>query len=141
MRRAAIEEAAPAEQDAPDYAARRNWDTCVRAREVFGIEHAVVVTSAFHVDRAVATCRAAGIDVTGYSVSDARFSARHRGVWRTRELAATGRALLDAWVLKPSPAVGGEEIDPYEPCELYASLAPSVREEAAPDFRRFDCAS
>jgi hypothetical protein len=60
-------------------------------------------------------------------------------VWRTRELAATGRALLDAWVLKPAPAVGGDRIDPYQPCQLYASLAPSVREEAATDFARFHC--
>jgi hypothetical protein len=60
-------------------------------------------------------------------------------VWRTRELAATGRALLDAWWLKPEPAVGGDRIDPYDPCELRASLAPSVQDEAAADFRQFDC--
>jgi vancomycin permeability regulator SanA len=139
MRRAAIQDGAPANVVAPDYAGRRTWDTCMRARQVFGIKHAVVVTSAFHIDRAVVSCRAAGIDVVGYSVPDGRFSPRHRAVWRTRELAATGRALLDAWVLKPAPAVGGDRIDPYQPCQLYASLAPSVREEAATDFARFHC--
>jgi hypothetical protein len=60
-------------------------------------------------------------------------------VWRTRELAATGRALLDAWVLKPAPAVGGEPIDPYDPCELRDSLAPSVRDESRVQFKRFNC--
>jgi vancomycin permeability regulator SanA len=139
MRRAAIEDGAPASVVAPDYAGRRTWDTCMRARQIFGIKHAVVVTSAFHVDRAVVSCRAAGIDVVGYSVPDGRFSPKHRAVWRTRELAATGRALLDAWVLKPAPAVGGNRIDPYQPCELYASLAPSVQAEAKPDFATYDC--
>ncbi|MCW2955371.1 MAG: Integral rane protein [Thermoleophilia bacterium] len=125
MRSRAIELGAPADQVAADYAGRRTWDTCVRAREVFGIERAVVVTSAFHVDRAVATCRAAGIEVTGLSVSDSEFRLRSRARWRTRELAATGRALLDAWVLRPEPAVGGDAIDPWNPCELRDSLAPS----------------
>ncbi|MCW2928867.1 MAG: hypothetical protein JWM86_2835, partial [Thermoleophilia bacterium] len=91
MRRRAIEDGAPAQLVAPDYAGRRTWDTCVRARQVFGIEQAVVVTSAFHIDRAIATCRAAGIDVTGYSVDESRHGVRNRAAWRTRELAATGR--------------------------------------------------
>ncbi|MCW2925358.1 MAG: putative integral rane protein [Thermoleophilia bacterium] len=139
MRTAAIEAGVAPEQVAPDYAGRRTWDTCVRARRVFGIRDAVIVTSAFHVDRAVASCRAAGIHVTGYSVSDDRFSVKHRAVWRTRELAATGRGLLDAWVLRPEPAVGGDRIDPYDPCELFASLAPSVAAESADDFGALGC--
>ncbi|MCW2926975.1 MAG: hypothetical protein JWM86_943, partial [Thermoleophilia bacterium] len=64
---------------------------------------------------------------------------RNRAAWRTREPAATVRALVDAWIIRPEPAVGGAAINPYEPCELYASLAPSVRQEAAGDFARFDC--
>jgi len=139
MRSSAVEAGIPPELVAADYAGRRTWDSCVRAREVFGIEEAVVVTSAFHVDRAVASCRAAGIDVVGYSVSDGRFEATDRMVWRVRELAATGRALLDAWVLRPEPAVGGSRIDPYEPCELYASLAPSVAREQAQEFGALGC--
>lgn len=122
MRTRAIELGASADQVAPDFAGRRTWDTCVRAREVFGIRDAVVVTSSFHVDRAVATCRAAGIDTRGYSVSDAGFPERDRAMWRLRETAATGRALADAWVLRPEPAVGGDPIDPWDPCSIRRSL-------------------
>ena len=32
------------------------------------------------------------------------------------------------------------QINPYEPCELYESFAPSVKKEAAKDFRQFGCA-
>jgi len=125
MRQQAIDLGAPSNQVAADYAGRRTWDTCKRAHDVFGIRDAVVVTSSFHVDRAIATCRAAGITTRGYSVSDASHSIGNRTKWRVRELAATGRALLDAWVIRPAPAVGGDPIDPYDPCQLAASLAPS----------------
>lgn len=125
MRARAIELGARASSVAADYAGRRTWDTCVRARRVFGIREALVVTSSFHVDRALATCRAAGIDARGVSVDDDGFAWTSRAKWRARELAATGRALVDAWLVRPDPAVGGEPIDPYDPCELRRSLAPS----------------
>jgi vancomycin permeability regulator SanA len=139
MRRAALEDGVPVRRVAVDYAGRRTWDTCVRAKQVFGIDDAVVVTNAFHVDRALVSCRAAGIDAVGMSVDDSRHGRANRAAWRLRELAATGRALVDAWWLQPAPAVGGAKIDPYEPCEIYDSLAPSVQEEAAKDFRQFNC--
>jgi vancomycin permeability regulator SanA len=125
MRRRAIDRGAPSKVVAADYAGRRTWDSCVRAKRVFGIDEAVVVTSAFHVDRAIAACRAAGIDVTGFSVPDKRFTTSLRSQWRLREVAATSRALADAWITRPEPAVGGAPIDPYDPCELKRSLAPS----------------
>lgn len=140
MRRAAIEQGVPVRQVAVDYAGRRTWDTCRRAKDLFGIDDAVIVTNAFHVDRALATCQAAGIASTGMSVDDSHYGSTSRMIWRARELAATGRALVDAWWLKPEPAVGGEKIDPYRPCELYESLAPSVKQEAAADFHQFGCA-
>ena len=125
MRQRALDLKVPATVIAPDYAGRRTWDTCIRARKVFGIRQAIVVTSSFHIDRAIATCKAAGIDTVGYSVSDARFSRKHRTVWRIRELPATTRALLDAWILHPSPAVGGTPIDPFDPCSIQRSLPPA----------------
>lgn len=141
MRSYAIEQAnVSPELVAVDYAGRRTWDSCVRAKEVFGITDAVVVTNAFHVDRALVTCRAAGIDATGYSIPDADHEVGNRAKWRVRELAASGRALVDAYWLQPEPAVDdGDRIDPWQPCEIYDSLAPSVRDEATEDFRRFGC--
>lgn len=139
MRDYAIEEGAPPELVAADYAGRRTWDSCVRARRVFGIRHVVVVTNAFHVDRAVASCRAAGIDTLGFSVDESAHGLAARTKWRLRELLATDRALVDAWLLRPDPAVGGDRIDPYDPCELRESLAPSVADRSAEAFAEFDC--
>jgi len=139
MRRRALEQGAPSDQLAVDYAGRRTWDTCVRARRVFGVRRAIVVTSSFHVDRTLMTCAMAGIDVQGLSVDDRRYAPTLRVRWRLRELAATARALADGLLVRPAPAVGGEPIDPYDPCELLGSLAPSVAADAAADFKQHGC--
>ncbi|TQN32512.1 vancomycin permeability regulator SanA [Haloactinospora alba] len=54
----------------------RTWDTCLRARHVYGVEQALVVTQYFHLRRAVVLCRAAGIDTVG--VGDPSFGVRPR---------------------------------------------------------------
>jgi len=41
------------------------YDSCVRARQVFGVTRAIVVTQSYHLPRAVTLCRHAGIDVDG----------------------------------------------------------------------------
>jgi vancomycin permeability regulator SanA len=46
-----------------DYAGFDTWDTCLRAREQFGVTDAVVVTQERYADRAAALCDATGIDI------------------------------------------------------------------------------
>src|SRR5258706_5761435 len=41
------------------------YDSCLRARQVYGVTKALVVTQAYHVARAVTLCRHAGIDADG----------------------------------------------------------------------------
>src|SRR4051812_3044329 len=41
------------------------YDSCIRARDVYGVRRALVVTQAYHLSRAVALCRALGIDTEG----------------------------------------------------------------------------
>ena len=139
MRRYAIDRGVAVDEVAADYAGRRTWDTCTRASDIFGIDEAIVVTNAFHVDRAVLTCNAAGVDATGSSVGDGDHGIGARIQWRVRELAASGRALADAWIVHPEPAVGGEQIDPWDACELRDSLAPSDAERDAEAFTRIGC--
>jgi len=54
-----------------DYAGFSTWHTMRRARDVFAVDSAVVVTQEFHVARAVDLGHAAGIDVQGYVAGDA----------------------------------------------------------------------
>jgi SanA protein len=70
------------------------FDSCWRARSVFGIQRAILVTQAFHLPRAVFLARAAGIDAVGVRAGGGRWRALY--VWR--ELLARPLAVVDAWV-------------------------------------------
>ncbi|MFE4453206.1 vancomycin high temperature exclusion protein [Streptomyces sp. NPDC056796] len=83
-----------------DHAGFDTWDSCVRAKRIFGVDRAVLVSQGFHIRRAIALCRSAGIDAYGVGVDDV-----HDVTWYyggTREVFAAGKALLEA-VFEPDP--------------------------------------
>ncbi|MDH6215522.1 SanA/YdcF family protein [Streptomyces pseudovenezuelae] len=83
-----------------DYAGFDTWDSCVRAKKIFGVDRAVLISQGFHIRRAVALCEAAG--VTSYGVG---VDAKHDVTWYyggAREVLAAGKAALDA-VFEPDP--------------------------------------
>jgi SanA protein len=87
-----------------DYAGRRTYDSCYRAREIFGVEQAVLVTQRFHLPRALFTCDRLGLTAVG-TVADRH--AYFRSPWyRVRELFALARAWLDVHIFKPVPVLG-----------------------------------
>ncbi|CCK30232.1 integral membrane protein [Streptomyces davaonensis JCM 4913] len=91
-----------------DYAGFDTWDSCVRAKKIFGVDEAVLISQGFHIRRAVALCEAAGVTSYGVGVDDV-----HDATWYyggTREILAAGKAALDA-VFKPDPHFLG----PQEP--------------------------
>jgi vancomycin permeability regulator SanA len=91
-----------------DYAGFDTWDSCVRAKKIFGVDRAVLISQGFHIRRAVALCEAAGVDSYGVGVD-----AKHDVTWYyggTREVFAAGKAALDA-VFRPDPRFLG----PKEP--------------------------
>lgn len=75
----------------------RTFLTCLRAREVFGIEKATLITQRFHLPRALVLCDAVGIEAAGVA-SDLR-TYRAQQFWDLRESFATIRALWDAGLL------------------------------------------
>lgn len=91
-----------------DYAGRRTYDSCFRARAIFGVEEAVVVTQRFHTARALYTCEALGVDVVAVR-ADRRVYAANRVVWMTREYLALLLAWWDVNVRHPLPVLGEPE--------------------------------
>ena len=65
MRAYLIRAGMPAEDVVADYAGFDTYDSCSRARRIFGVRQAIVVTQTFHLERAVALCRTQGVDATG----------------------------------------------------------------------------
>ncbi|MFE0728049.1 SanA/YdcF family protein [Streptomyces antibioticus] len=91
-----------------DYAGFDTWDSCVRAKKIFGVDEAVLISQGFHIRRAVALCEAAGVRSYGVGVD-----AKHDATWYyggAREILAAGKAALDA-VFEPDPTFLG----PREP--------------------------
>ncbi|GGX86413.1 SanA/YdcF family protein [Streptomyces fructofermentans] len=91
-----------------DYAGFDTWDSCARARRIFGVDEAVLISQGFHIRRAVALCEEAGVRSYGVGVAEPHDTTWYYG--GAREVLAAGKALLDA-VLEPDPRFLG----PREP--------------------------
>jgi SanA protein len=92
-----------------DYAGRRTYDTCYRAKNIFGIEHAILVTQSFHLSRALYTCNALGLKAVGVPSDLHDYRLYSQIYWQMRELPATLTALLDIHIFKPQPILGEPE--------------------------------
>ncbi|MER6007276.1 ElyC/SanA/YdcF family protein [Nonomuraea angiospora] len=90
-----------------DYAGFDTWDSCVRARKVFGARQVTVVTQEFHLPRAVTLCRTAGLEAFGVGDDSTREFAAPTYAYATRELLATAKAFADAMVLHSDPVYPG----------------------------------
>lgn len=103
MRDYAVKQGVPRGDIACDYAGRRTYDSVYRARHVFGLREAVIVSQRFHLDRAVFLCDSLGVRACG--ISGRRTNAR---AW-VREIPASLGALVDVYIRKPSPVLGRPE--------------------------------
>jgi SanA protein len=92
-----------------DYAGRRTYDTCYRAKSIFKIDHAILVTQRYHLPRALLLCSQLGINAVGVSADIRNYSERSLRYWNFREVLATTAALWDIWVRKPLPVLGEEQ--------------------------------
>jgi vancomycin permeability regulator SanA len=100
MRRYLEDRGVPAEAILDDGLGVRTYETFRRAREVFGVEDALVVSSHYHVPRSVFLARHFGIDAVGVEAqNDGPYHWRPRWRWRVREAFARTRAVLDTWLL------------------------------------------
>lgn len=106
MRGVALQLGVPDRDIVLDYAGRSTYDTCYRARAIFGLAEAILVTQRFHLYRALMACQALGVQSVGY-VADRR---AYRDVWWNilREVPATLNAMIELYITKPEPVLGGK---------------------------------
>ena len=102
----AIAQGVPEEALVMDFAGRRTYDTCYRAKEIFEVDEAIVVTQKFHLSRALFLCNSLGVDANGFSADLSYYLRRSRLIWNIRETPATTAALYDIWIRKPVPVLG-----------------------------------
>ena len=108
MKRFAMGLGVPADAIQLDYAGRRTYDSCYRARHIFQLDQAVLVTQAFHLDRALVLCNALGVDAVGVAADYQRpqgYRPASLHYSELREVPAALAALLDL-VRRPTPILG-----------------------------------
>ncbi len=99
--------AIPAADIGQDFAGRRTYDTCIRAKEVFGIEQAILVTQDFHLPRALYTCNSLGIESVGVSASLQPYILED--YYAFREYPATLAMFMDLYLWSPDYIEGEKE--------------------------------
>lgn len=113
MRRWLIRQGVPRTHIVADYAGRRTWDSLKRAQTVFGVHRLVVVTSDFHLPRALYIARALDMQAWGVAAPAASTSIGGRIAIAFREYGARHVALWDSW-FPPATRLGPREPTPED---------------------------
>ena len=107
MRKALVKAGVPPRVVFEDHAGFDTWATMERARKIFGVRSAVVVTQGFHMARALYLADAAGLDATGFT-SDLHPYGIQGTKSDVREVLSRVKAVADATL--DTAAVGGPPI-------------------------------
>ena len=107
MKSYAIEQGVPSEDIFMDHAGFSTYDTMYRAKNVFGINKAIIVTQNYHIYRSLYIANKIGLDAYGVPV----YKRRRNGVFREiREVLARGKDLIKTSFTTPK-VYKGEVID------------------------------
>ena len=107
MGKGLVRRGVPSKRIALDHAGFRTLDSLVRARKVFGVKDAVVVTDGFHLPRALYLAQSVGIDAVG--LSSVEVSTRLAPWPATREIAARALVIVDVLVGRQPRFLGPRE--------------------------------
>lgn len=91
-----------------DYAGRSTYDTCLRAREIFGVPRPLLVTQEFHLPRALYLAHSLGLDAVGV-VADRQEYGGSLFYQELREQLAEVKAFLNVHFFPP-PTLLGEKL-------------------------------
>jgi SanA protein len=107
MRKALVADGVPPRDVFEDHAGFDTWATMTRARSIFGVDDAVVITQGFHMPRALFLADAAGIDATGLTADLHQWGYQGRKS-SVRELLSRVKAIAD--VTLDTAAMAGPSI-------------------------------
>ena len=87
-----------------DYAGRSTYETCMRAKDVFGLQRAVLVSQGYHLPRALYIANSLGLDSVGMA-GDLRLKPK-ADYQSVREWAAEVKAFLNLKYFPPDVLLG-----------------------------------
>lgn len=109
MRNYLIQAGIPEEDLVLDYAGRRTYDSCYRAKAIFGLDEIIIVTQPYHLPRAVFLCDKLGLETQGLPIEQSEYIRSRFLFWNFREIFATLAAYWDIYISKPLPVLGEPE--------------------------------
>lgn len=99
----------PPENVVRDFAGLRTYDTCARAKNIWKIDKAILISQGYHLSRAIFTCNTLGVQSTGYSATKDIYIGET--YYKIREILAIHKAVLDLYILHPGYIGGEVEVD------------------------------
>lgn len=105
----ALELGIPEEDIVLDYAGQRTYDTCYRAKLIFDVNEAILVTQPFHLPRAIYTCNKLSVNAIGVPADGRIYRRFSLAFWHIREVPATMIALWQVHFTRPLPILGKPE--------------------------------
>ena len=107
MRNYLIRAGLPTEKVIADAGGFDTYESCLRAKRILNLSQLIIVTQSYHLVRAVATCRALGVDATGVGDNSAR---QHTIAWwrgAIRDQLACLKTVVDL-ATRPDPKSAAE---------------------------------
>lgn len=111
MKQTAMQLGVPEADIVLDFAGRRTYDTCYRAKEIFEVQKAILVTQEFHQARALYLCSNLGIDSVGITANRRKYEGEN--YWAFREFFSITSAWIEINFLPFEPIKGVKE--PIQP--------------------------
>ena len=112
MREEAIRQGVPEKDIVCDYAGFRTYDSLYRARDIFGVSRALLVSQSYHLPRALYTGSRLGLTVDGVSADRRRYA--YQKLYNGREVVSTVIAWIQVNLTHPRPKYLG----PKEPIRV-----------------------
>jgi SanA protein len=108
MRDALMKLGVPIEHIILDFAGLRTFDSVVRAKEVFGCEHVILISQRFQIERALYIAESKGINAYGFTAEDV--PSRYGIKTQVREYLARVKMMLDLHILNTQPKHLGPQV-------------------------------
>ena len=107
MKKTAVELGVPESDIVLDFAGRRTYDTCYRAKEIFEVQKAILVTQEFHQARALYLCNNLGIESVGITANRRKYLGERS--WAFREFFSVASAWFEMNFMTFEPIKGEKE--------------------------------